>query len=186
MCPNFLSNLTFATNNLYVVTQFVVINIFSFLTFLCFPLSSFSFSLCSLHPRINFLHSSTIQNLESSLGDLGAYSVSAIYGAFCISALFVATPVNSLLPPKWALIVGGSCYLVYTAANLYPRWGTNLWYLYLIIYCYLFTLFFCYLLYFIYIPLSVFFYFIFYLTSFSICSICLDILFIFYLLFCLL
>jgi len=73
-----------------------------------------------------FVAFSTTQNLESSLipGLLGRWSLAALYASFCVSSLFIATPIANLLPPRFALLVGGAAYIPLTAANLYPSWGT--------------------------------------------------------------
>ncbi|ELR13602.1 uncharacterized protein ACA1_037740 [Acanthamoeba castellanii str. Neff] len=73
-----------------------------------------------------FFAFSTTQNLESSLvpGKMGFWSLAALYASFCISSLFIASPIANLLPPRFALLVGGAAYIPLTAANLYPAWGT--------------------------------------------------------------
>jgi MFS family permease len=73
-----------------------------------------------------FFAYSTTQNLESSLipGKLGYWSLAALYASFCVSSLFIASPIANLLPPRFALLIGGAAYIPLTAANLYPRWAT--------------------------------------------------------------
>jgi len=73
-----------------------------------------------------FFAYSTTQNLESSLipGKMGYWSLAALYASFCISSLFIASPIANMLPPRFALLVGGAAYIPLTAANLYPRWAT--------------------------------------------------------------
>jgi MFS family permease len=73
-----------------------------------------------------FFAYSTTQNLESSLipGKMGYWSLAALYASFCVSSLFIAAPIANLLPPRFALLVGGAAYIPLTVANLFPAWAT--------------------------------------------------------------
>ena len=50
----------------------------------------------------------------------GYYSLAIIYAVFSISSWFAA-PIVSKIGPRFTLILGGSCYVLFTAQIIYPN-----------------------------------------------------------------
>lgn len=67
-----------------------------------------------------------IQNLQSSInsdGYLGIISLACIHGTMCISCLWAPLVINKFTA-KWTLVFGMSTYILWIAANFYPRFYT--------------------------------------------------------------
>lgn len=67
-----------------------------------------------------------IQNLQSSLnsdGYLGIISMSCIHGTMCVTCLWAPVVINQFTA-KWTLVCGMSTYILWIAANFYPRFYT--------------------------------------------------------------
>ena len=70
---------------------------------------------------------SSIANLQSSLNKtkgLGTAGLSTIYGSLIVSCLFLPPSMIKNLGLKWTIIISQSTYILYMAANIYPRWFT--------------------------------------------------------------
>lgn len=69
----------------------------------------------------------SIANLQSSLnsdGGLGTVSLSTIYVSLIVSCIFLPTYMIKKLDIKWTIIVSQFAYILYIAANLYPKYYT--------------------------------------------------------------
>ena len=67
-----------------------------------------------------------IQNLQSSInsdGYLGIISMACVHGTMCISCLWAPVVINKFTA-KWTLVFGMSTYILWIAANFYPRFYT--------------------------------------------------------------
>lgn len=68
---------------------------------------------------------SALANIQTSINQqLGAASLSVIYGALVLSCMFVPSIIISRLGCKWTIVASMLMYSTYMAANFYPRWGT--------------------------------------------------------------
>lgn len=68
-----------------------------------------------------------LQNLQSSLHsdpNLGLVSLSVIYVFIVISCMFVPPIMIGKLGCKYTMMLSMGGYILYTTANLYPRWWT--------------------------------------------------------------
>ncbi|CAF3720182.1 unnamed protein product [Rotaria magnacalcarata] len=73
---------------------------------------------------LQFTAFSGISNLQSSLNteaNVGVNSLSIIYACLIISAIFLPHPLISILGLKWTIVMSQIPYLLYVAANYYPK-----------------------------------------------------------------
>ena len=71
----------------------------------------------------------SISNLQSSLNSddgLGTISLSVIYVSIILSCIFLPSALIKQLGVKWTILLSQAAYLLYIAANLYPRYYTLL------------------------------------------------------------
>ena len=71
----------------------------------------------------------SISNLQSSLNSddgLGTISLSVIYVSIILSCIFLPSAMIKQLGVKWTILLSQMAYLLYIAANLYPRYYTLL------------------------------------------------------------
>lgn len=69
----------------------------------------------------------SIANLQSSLNTdkgLGTVSLSIIYIAMIFSSLFLPSILIEKLTVKWTIFFAQLTYIIYIAANIYPRYYT--------------------------------------------------------------
>ena len=74
-----------------------------------------------------FIAFNALQNLQSSLhsdASLGFTSLCLIYGGFLTSCLFVPKLLITKFGCKLTILISMIGYVLYTAANFYPRWWT--------------------------------------------------------------
>ena len=67
----------------------------------------------------------SMANLQSSLnidGGLGTASLSTIYVTLILSCLFVPPFMINHIGLKWTIVISQVCYLLFIAANMYPKW----------------------------------------------------------------
>jgi hypothetical protein len=65
-----------------------------------------------------------IDKLQSSLNaeaNIGVNSLSIIYAFLVFSAIFLPHPLISIFGLKWTIVICQIPYVLYTAANLYPK-----------------------------------------------------------------
>jgi hypothetical protein len=77
----------------------------------------------------NFTAYSSIANLQSSLNTvdgLGTISLSIIYASLIVSCLFLPTVLIQKIGIKWTIILSLLSYILYIAANIFPRYYTLL------------------------------------------------------------
>jgi hypothetical protein len=70
---------------------------------------------------------SSIANLQSSLnsdGGLGTISLSTIYVSLILSCIFIPTVLIQHLGIKWTIFCSQLTYILFIAANIYPRYYT--------------------------------------------------------------
>ena len=66
-----------------------------------------------------------LQNLQSSIHKdqhLGVVSLSVVYSTFVASCLFLTPAIINKLGLKCSIVASISGYVIYSAANLYPKW----------------------------------------------------------------
>ncbi len=64
-------------------------------------------------------------NLQSSLNSdqgLGTASLATIYITIIISCLFLPPIMIKNIGLKWTIVISQICYLLFIAANMYPKW----------------------------------------------------------------
>ena len=64
-------------------------------------------------------------NLQSSLNSdqgLGTASLAVIYITIIISCLFLPPVMIKNIGLKWTIVISMACYLLFIAANMYPKW----------------------------------------------------------------
>ena len=69
----------------------------------------------------------SIANLQSSLNSdsgLGTASLSIIYVALIVSCIFLPTTLMQKLGIKWTIVFSQCAFILYIAANMYPRYYT--------------------------------------------------------------
>jgi hypothetical protein len=70
---------------------------------------------------------SSMANLQSSLnsdGGLGTISLSTIYVSLILSCIFIPTVLIQHLGIKWTIFCSQITYILFIAANIYPRYFT--------------------------------------------------------------
>ncbi|KAL2088656.1 hypothetical protein ACEWY4_015555 [Coilia grayii] len=68
-----------------------------------------------------------LQNLQSSLNaqqGMGVASLSVIYAALILSAMFAPPLLIKYLGCKWTIVASMGCYVTYSCGNLYSAWET--------------------------------------------------------------
>lgn len=69
----------------------------------------------------------SVANLQSSLnsdGGLGTASLSTIYVALILSSILLPSTLIQKLGVKWTIVLSQCTYILYIAANMYPRYYT--------------------------------------------------------------
>ena len=67
----------------------------------------------------------SMANLQSSLNSdegLGTASLATIYITIIISCLFLPSIMIKNIGLKWTIVISQICYLLFIAANMYPKW----------------------------------------------------------------
>jgi hypothetical protein len=67
----------------------------------------------------------SMANLQSSLNSdegLGTASLSSIYASIIISCLFLPPLMIKNIGLKWSIVISQVTYLLFIAANMYPKW----------------------------------------------------------------
>lgn len=67
----------------------------------------------------------SMSNLQSSLNSdagLGTASLSTIYVSLVVSCLFVPPAMIQRMGLKWSIVFSQCTYVLYIAANMYPKW----------------------------------------------------------------
>jgi hypothetical protein len=67
----------------------------------------------------------SMANLQSSLNSdegLGTASLSTIYITLVVSCLFIPPVMIKNIGLKWTIVISQVCYLLFIAANMYPKW----------------------------------------------------------------
>lgn len=65
----------------------------------------------------------SMANLQSSLNvSLGTATLSSIYVALILSCLLVPSLIINKIGLKWTIVCSQICYLLFIAANIYPKW----------------------------------------------------------------
>ncbi|CAF4042969.1 unnamed protein product [Rotaria sordida] len=73
---------------------------------------------------LQFTAFQAMSNLQSSLNieaNVGVNSLSIIYACLIISSIFLPHPIIAMLGLKWTIVVSQIPYLLYIAANYYPK-----------------------------------------------------------------
>ena len=73
---------------------------------------------------LQFTAFGAIGNLQSSLNteaNVGVNSLSIIYACLIFSSIFLPHPLITVLGIKWTLVLSQIPYLLYVAANYYPK-----------------------------------------------------------------